>query len=141
MTRVVKVLWAANRNRWRSAARRRGARARSGYSGPVNLPTSGALLDGANPGIAAAMARVHSYEWLHNAVEDADEAGVRGCGRCPMDATWLGAWYWQQVALPFTHQSGVQRFAPRKPWSPTMDGGKPGLTRKCLTPSQHSGNM
>ena len=76
MTRVVKVLWAANRNRWRSAARQRGARARSGYSGPVNLPTSGPLLDGANPGIAAAMARVHSYEWLHNAVEDADEAGA-----------------------------------------------------------------
>jgi hypothetical protein len=80
MTRVVKVLWAAARNRWRAAARRRGARARSGYSGPVNLPSSGALLDGANPGIAAAMARVHSYEWLHNAVEDADEAGVVGAG-------------------------------------------------------------
>ena len=71
MTRVVKVMWAAAKARWRQGRRRREARARTGFGGPVNLPSGG----GGHPGIAAAMARVHSYEWLQGAVEEADEAG------------------------------------------------------------------
>jgi hypothetical protein len=74
MTRVVKVMWAAAKNRWRAGRRRRKARARTGFSGPVNLPP-GALLDG-SPGIGAAMARVHSYEWLQSAAEGSDEEGA-----------------------------------------------------------------
>lgn len=74
MTRVVKVLTAAARNRWRAARRRKEARARTGYSGPVNLPPG--ALDG-HPGIGAAMARVHSYEWLQSAAEQPEEDGAR----------------------------------------------------------------
>ncbi len=73
MTRVVKVLTAAAKNRWRAARRRKEARARTGYSGPVNLPPG--ALDG-HPGIGAAMARVHSYEWLQSAAEQPDEDGA-----------------------------------------------------------------
>lgn len=73
MTRVVKVLTAAAKNRWRAARRRKEARARTGYSGPVNLPPG--ALDG-HPGIGAAMARVRSYEWLQSAAEQPDEDGA-----------------------------------------------------------------
>ena len=73
MTRVVKVLTAAAKNRWRAARRRREARSRTGYSGPVNLPPG--ALDG-GPGIGAAMARVHSYEWLHSAAEQSEDDGA-----------------------------------------------------------------
>ncbi len=73
MTRVVKVLTAAAKNRWRARRRRREARSRTGYSGPVNLPPG--ALDG-SPGIGAAMARVHSYEWLHSAAEQSEDDGV-----------------------------------------------------------------
>ncbi|KAK9918815.1 hypothetical protein WJX75_007179 [Coccomyxa subellipsoidea] len=72
MTRVVKVLTAAAKNRWRAARRRRAARSRTGYSGPVNLPPG--ALDG-GPGIGAAMARVHSYEWLQSAAEQSEDDG------------------------------------------------------------------
>jgi hypothetical protein len=73
MTRVVKVLTAAAKNRWRAARRRRAARSRTGYSGPVNLPPG--ALDG-GPGIGAAMARVHSYEWLQSAAEQSEDDGA-----------------------------------------------------------------
>ncbi|KAK9822864.1 hypothetical protein WJX81_005939 [Elliptochloris bilobata] len=84
MTRVVKVLWAAGKGSRRKALklrrqREREARARSGYSGPVNLPPG---MDSA-PGIAAAMARSHSYDWVLAAAElpETDEeqgGGVAG---------------------------------------------------------------
>ena len=38
MTRVVKVLTAAAKNKWKQHARRRELRQRTGYDGPVNLP-------------------------------------------------------------------------------------------------------
>ena len=38
MTRVVKVLTAAAKNKWKQRARRRELRQRTGYDGPVNLP-------------------------------------------------------------------------------------------------------
>ena len=38
MTRVVKVLTAAAKNKWKQRARRRQLRQRTGYDGPVNLP-------------------------------------------------------------------------------------------------------
>ena len=38
MTRVVKVLSAAAKNKWKQRARRRQLRQRTGYDGPVNLP-------------------------------------------------------------------------------------------------------
>ena len=43
MTRVVKVLTAAAKNKWRQRARRRQLRQRSGYDGPVNLPVGSSL--------------------------------------------------------------------------------------------------
>lgn len=87
MTRVVKVMEAAFKNRWRAARRRRNARARTGFSGPVNLPP-GAVLDG-NPGIGAAMARVHSYEWLQSAAEASDEEGLHPSYHLESDGTRL----------------------------------------------------
>ena len=43
MTRVVKVLTAAAKNKWKQRARRRQLRQRSGYNGPVNLPVGSSL--------------------------------------------------------------------------------------------------
>ena len=43
MTRVVKVLTAAAKNKWRQRARRRQLRQRTGYDGPVNLPVGNSL--------------------------------------------------------------------------------------------------
>ena len=43
MTRVVKVLTAAAKNKWRQRARRRQLRQRTGYDGPVNLPVGSSL--------------------------------------------------------------------------------------------------
>ncbi|CAL5228309.1 g11415 [Coccomyxa viridis] len=68
MTRVVKVLTAAAKNKWKQRARRRALRQRTGYDGPVNLP-----IGNYSPGIAAAMARVHSYEWVQDALLDGQE--------------------------------------------------------------------
>lgn len=91
MTRVAKVLTAAMKNRWRAARRRRDVRARTGYSGPVNLPPG--ALDGGSPGIGAAMARVHSYEWLHSAAEQHDDDGV-----------WPDPFTFSLFRMPFNNQ-------------------------------------
>ena len=140
MTRVVKVLTAAAKNKWKQRSRRRKLRQRTGYDGPVNLPignyrsatsyacstsqpgsahepsmaiacehiffrgiadTKQVLVEAfstctashlrhvqghlswetcnalcalmCSPGIAAAMARVHSYEWVQDALLDGQE--------------------------------------------------------------------
>lgn len=63
MTRVVKVLWAAAKRKRRSS---------NIPSPPVTQPNGHADL-----GLAAAMRKTHSYQWLQNAVEDSPpQAGI-----------------------------------------------------------------
>ena len=62
MTRVVCVVQAALKNRFRSnKAKASGMQHSSGYDGPVNLPPE-------SDGLRSAMRKMHSYMWLDNAV-------------------------------------------------------------------------
>ena len=72
MTRVVKVLSAALRARWSRRSRNRppSGVVSSGYTGPVNLPPDVPP----HPGIAAAMAKTHSYKWIEGAIQDGPDA-------------------------------------------------------------------
>ena len=60
MTRVAKVLWAA-------AKRKRKSRRQGNANSTLN--------PNADSGLAAAMRKTHSYEWLQNAVEDTPDSG------------------------------------------------------------------
>ena len=73
MARVVKVVCAATKKRWRGTPRRPASGAGSGYTGPVNLPPDAQSQFG-NP-----IRKVASYQWIEDAVDDgADSRAERG---------------------------------------------------------------
>ena len=80
MARVVKVLWAATKKRWSRKARRP---ALSSFDGPVNLPPD------MEPGFSApGMRKAASYQWLQDAVADA-QADPQGTLADPVNLALL----------------------------------------------------
>ena len=73
MARVVKVVCAATKKRWRGTPRRPATASAGGYTGPVNLPPDAQSQFG-NP-----IRKVASYQWIEDAVDDgADSQAERG---------------------------------------------------------------
>ena len=73
MARVVKVVCAATKKRWRGTPRRPASGGAGGYTGPVNLPPDAQSQFG-NP-----IRKVASYQWIEDAVDTgADSRAERG---------------------------------------------------------------
>ena len=131
MTRVVKVLTAAAKNKWKQRARRRELRQRTGYDGPVNLPIGNYRFTPFLLGKAccAAACPHWQYPWatagalcfLHTAMalelcvhswslneEDLIQAHLQGCDRsleAKIALVWLCGLCMMGAALADLHQA------------------------------------